>query len=159
MEDVDNSTTVALSPVIHKQQPEAKNVHSRVQDLYLPISKPQSYKSLQMVEDNNDHKITRNISCPEPLLPCVQKPLEASSVANASAWPPPSVVLANSTEPRDGVQQDMDSSESKEIDKRLQGVSESRDQSHDYQAIAGINGSQDKAQSIHHKLTLLKNVD
>ena len=177
-----------------------------------------------MVVDNNDHKITKNITRPETLqLPCVQKPPEASSVANAPAWPPPSVVPANSTEHRDGVHQSMDSSttpvegrtedrvcmdkeaikdkvkqqspskrrkkrakttspkvvnknssqdkvelkrpvsddicnwlqledsESKEIGKRLQGVSKSRDQSHDLQAIAGIDGSQDKAQSIHHQ--------
>ena len=213
---------MALSPIAHKQQPEAKDVHSRVQDLYPPVTDPHNSRSLQVVIDNNDHKI---ISRPEPLLPCIQKPPETSSVANTPAWPPPSAVSANSTEHCDGVHQDVDGStapiegrtadtvcmgkeatkdkvkhqspskrrkkgaktsspktvnetssrdkvelrrpvsddicnwlqledsESKELDERLQSVSKPCDQSHDLQAITGINGSQDTEQSKHCQTT------
>ena len=93
-EDIESSTTIELSPVVHKQQPKAEDIHSRVQDLYPPPPNP--YNSVNT--DNNDHKIMKNV-LPEPSLPCPQKPPEASPIANVQILhpPAPSVASADST--------------------------------------------------------------
>ena len=91
-EDIESSTTIELSPVVHKQQPKAENIHSRVQDLYPPPPNP--YNSVNI--DSNDHKLMKNV-LPESSLPCPQKPPEASPVASASVQvlQPPAPLVAS----------------------------------------------------------------
>ena len=53
----------------------------------------------------------------------------------------------------------LEESECREFDKRQQNVSKSCDRSHDLQAIAGINGSQDTEQSMHCQTSLTNNTE
>lgn len=109
MEDVDSSTTIAPSPVVHKQQPLAKDVHSRVEDLYPPppaAANPYNSTSTSVTTDNNNHEKMKK-GLPEPSLPCLQKPPEASSV---QIQLPPSSGSENST--LQGTHRDVDSATS-----------------------------------------------
>ena len=98
LEDVDSSTTIALSPIVHKQQPETKDIHFHVEDLYLPPANTHSSISTSLTTDDSNHNIVKKI-LPEPSFPLPQqKPPEASAVASAQVWPPvPSVLSVNST--------------------------------------------------------------
>ncbi len=96
LEDVESPTTVAPSPVVHKQQPKAQDIHSRVQELYPP--NPYNSRSLSVNADNNDDEIMKKV-LPEPSLPRPQKPPKASPIASVQVLQPParSVVSADST--------------------------------------------------------------
>ena len=98
LEDVESSTTVELSPVIHKQQPKAEDIHSRVQDLYPPPVNLYHSISLSVNADNDDDKIVKKV-LPEPSLSHSPKPHEASPVASVQVLHPsaPSVASADST--------------------------------------------------------------
>ena len=106
LEDVDSSTTVTLSPVVHKQQPKAKNIHSCVQDLYPPPTNPHNSRSSTVTADNNDHQNFKKI-LPKPSPSCPQNPPEATPVVSVQVQPPHSAVSASST--LQDIQQDVDS--------------------------------------------------
>ena len=98
LEDVESSTTIELSPVVHKQQPKAEDIHSHVQDLYPPPVNPYHSISLSVNADNDDDKIVKKV-LPEPSLSHAPKPHEASPVASVQVLhlPAPSVASADST--------------------------------------------------------------
>ena len=87
LEDVDSSTAVAVSSVVHKQQPEAKDIHSRVQDLYPPPTNPHNSRSSLVTTENNDHKIVKKV-LPEPSLPCLQKPIRSYTCCQCTKTAP-----------------------------------------------------------------------
>ena len=107
LEDVDSSTTIALSPVIHKQQPEDKHTHSHVQDLYPPTN---PHSSLP-VTANIDHKTVKNV-LPELPHPYSQALPKTSVEPNAPPWTSQSAVSTTSANSTLDVQvvQDVDNS-------------------------------------------------
>ena len=222
LEDVDSSTTIALSPIVHKQQPQTKDIHSHVEDLYPPPVNTHSSISTSLTTDDSNHKVVKVLL--EPSFPRTQqKPPEASTVPSAQVWPPvPSVVSVNSsahhdvdnfTSPEEGRTADavciskeattdklkqqnlipskrrkkrvkttapkpvhensssdklelkrpvsddicnwlqLEDSESKQVDERLQYAWRSHDQSHELQVVISNSDSQDTEQSIHCQIT------
>ena len=57
--DVDSSTTIAFSPIVYKQQPETKDIHSHVEDLYSPPANPHNSISTSLTTDDSDHKVVK----------------------------------------------------------------------------------------------------
>ena len=86
LEDINSSSTITLSPIIHKQQPEDKHTYSHVQDLYPPTS---PHSSLPVAPDIDHYKPIKNI-LPELPHPYSQALPKISIEANAPPWTSPS---------------------------------------------------------------------